>query len=173
MPTVPCIGCGAEVPDISGPVHAYMRSSPGCWQLFGAVTAALPGQEELRLATDCFAAQHPGGAQDDRRQRQSVAVHLTSLCLHLEKHLPAARLNALLGRMSRTVLPLLDTNEWPYLPPPGRPGEVTVADVCPRAPKDDATDIADWAEAVWRAWSDQHETVRGWARLALRGRATA
>ncbi|WP_131747780.1 DUF5946 family protein [Frankia sp. Cppng1_Ct_nod] len=170
MPTASCVGCGANVPDVTGPVHVYMRSSPGCWQLYGEVTAQDLGQAELRLAMDCYAAQHPGGAEHEPRQRQSVAVHLTSLCLHLEERLPAAQLMTRLNRMSRTVLPLLGTSGWPYLPPPERMGEVTVADVRPAVPEQRVARIDDWAGAVWRAWSDQHETVRGWARLALKGR---
>jgi len=35
-----CLGCGAQVPDIDGPVHAYMASAPGCWQTYGEVLAA-------------------------------------------------------------------------------------------------------------------------------------
>jgi pimeloyl-ACP methyl ester carboxylesterase len=27
-----CPGCGALVPDIDGPVHTYVPSSPGCWK---------------------------------------------------------------------------------------------------------------------------------------------
>ncbi|ABD13467.1 hypothetical protein CcI156_22705 [Frankia sp. CcI156] len=170
MPTVVCVGCGAEVSDVSGPVHAYMCSSPGCWQLYGEVTAQNLAQAELRLALDCYAAQHPGGAEHELRQRQSVAVHLTSLCLHIEERLPAAQLMTRLNRMSRTVLPLLGASAWPYLPPPERMGDMTVADVRSVAPEQRAACLGDWAEAVWRSWSAQHETVRGWARLALKGR---
>ena len=34
-----CPGCGASVPDVDCPVHAYIRSAPGCWQLYGEVLA--------------------------------------------------------------------------------------------------------------------------------------
>lgn len=30
IPDIPCPGCGALVPDIDGPVHAYVPSAPGC-----------------------------------------------------------------------------------------------------------------------------------------------
>ena len=34
---VNCMGCGGLVPDITGPTHEYMESSPGCWQAYGEV----------------------------------------------------------------------------------------------------------------------------------------
>jgi hypothetical protein len=30
---IECFSCGALVSDIEGPVHEYMRSAPGCWEL--------------------------------------------------------------------------------------------------------------------------------------------
>jgi Family of unknown function (DUF5946) len=40
-PLVPCLGCGALVPDSDGPgpTHAYMLASPGCWALYGEVSS--------------------------------------------------------------------------------------------------------------------------------------
>jgi hypothetical protein len=147
-----------------------MISSPGCWQLFGELTARDLGQADRRLAADCYATQHPGGAEHEPRQRKSVAVHLTSLCLYLEQRLPAARLMAMLNGMSRTVLPLLGAGTWPFLPPPRQLGAVTVASLGSSPAPRETIGLDDWADSVWRAWSDQHETVRGWARLALQGR---
>ncbi len=66
-----------------------MVSAPGCWQAYGEV--AVRAMQEPRTAlrhshVDCFAAQHPTDAATERRQRQSVAVHLVALCLRLEHH---------------------------------------------------------------------------------------
>jgi hypothetical protein len=145
-----CIGCGGRVPDVEGPAHAYMLASPGCWQRYGQVIANSLTQ---RHHVDCYAAQHPGGAEHDRRQRQSVAVHLISLCLLLEHKVQPSR-----GRLSETVLPRLELSEWPYLPPPETLGTMTVSDV------HTSQDIDEWAAAVWDAWADHHDTVRRWAQ---------
>lgn len=53
-----------------------MTASPGCWRLYGDLMsrASWPPVPALQLlSVDCWAVQHPDGAADDRRQRQSVA----------------------------------------------------------------------------------------------------
>jgi hypothetical protein len=35
--TIPCIGCGENVPDVDGPIHGYLDASPGCWDLYGQI----------------------------------------------------------------------------------------------------------------------------------------
>ena len=90
-----CPGCGAPLPDDpNGAHHRYMTSSSGCWETFGQVLArefSEPGWfAEHRLTVDTYAAQHPG--EDDRRQRQSVALHLIALCHRLEHRLDAEAL---------------------------------------------------------------------------------
>lgn len=62
----PCIGCGGAVPDIAGPTHSYMRSSPGCWATYGEVCAQVFGPEGRASDgrhMDCYAVQHSGGAE--------------------------------------------------------------------------------------------------------------
>ena len=85
---VACQQCGAVVPDMDGPVHAYVPSAPGCWAAFGALRAdgmlRFPGSEANNLVVDAFMAQHPGDGLD-RRDRQSVFVHLVSLCAVIER----------------------------------------------------------------------------------------
>src|SRR5438105_15652536 len=54
---VPCVGCGALVPDIGGPTHRYIGASPGCWQAYGEL---LPTGTAHLLVVDVYAAQHPG-----------------------------------------------------------------------------------------------------------------
>jgi len=34
-----CPRCGAMTPDIDGPTHPYMVSSPGCWRAFAELQA--------------------------------------------------------------------------------------------------------------------------------------
>ena len=174
MPTthalVPCAGCRAPVPDIDGPTHAYLRASPGCWALYGQLLAhpassvTGPGQQ-----VDCYAVQHPGSAEHDRRQRGSVAVHLIALCLLLEHHLSAEQVSAARGRTSRTVLPALGMADWPHLPPPEDLGSTTVADVCAAAGADQLSALVDrWAQVAWTAWSPHHHGVRTWSAEVLR-----
>lgn len=73
--------CGALVPKIDGPTHAYFGNNAGCWQLFGEVLARDYADYQHgalhNLAVDTYAVQHPRNA--DRRNRQSVGVHLISL----------------------------------------------------------------------------------------------
>lgn len=170
--TVSCIGCAGHVPDVDGPTHPYMRSSPGCWRLYGEISVHTYGKSNPTAARssfmDCYAAQHPGGAEHDRRQRQSVAVHLTALCLLLEYAIPPSRLTTMRGRMSQTVLPRIGRADWPYLVPPTSLGTVTVVDV--RDGIEHGSYVAQaerWADSVWTAWSDHHDTVRRWASASL------
>lgn len=74
---VSCPGCGAQLPDIEGPVHRYMTSSPACWRLFGELLAAEYSDPDLivthRLSVDTYAIQHPGG-----QSRQAIQSGLSA-----------------------------------------------------------------------------------------------
>ena len=161
-------GCAALVPDVAGPTHAYMRSAPGCWALFGELGITVTGSGG-ELYVDAFAAQHPGGARTDRRQRQSVAVHLVALCLVLDLGLTWPPLEVVRGRTGRLALPA--GADWPYLEPPRFEGRLAVADLVPAVAGDPVRGAAvrRWAEDVWDAWSDHHRTVRPWAAAVRAG----
>lgn len=161
--SIRCIGCGGIVPDVAGPTHAYMLASPGCWQTYTELLARASSGGMSHV--DAYAAQHPGGADGDLRQRRSVAVHLTALCLGIE--FGAGRLDALRSRLSATVLPRLGLAEWPLLTAPESPGAITVADVAARSDEQLAVAVREWSSAVWDAWRPQHDTVRLWARTAI------
>lgn len=171
---VECLGCRGLVPDGQGPRHAYMQASPGCWQVYtelaaGALTA--PGAPDARWHhVDCYAVQHPGGAQDDRRQRQSVAMHLVSLCLLHEFGQPPTQASARRGQISQRVLARVGLQDWPYLPPPTNLGAVTARDVHATAPGERAVRMQEWASSAWAAWSIHHDAVRSWAAVARAGR---
>ena len=126
-----CIGCGGDVPDVDGPIHAYMEASPGCWQLFGELGVRhVPGAPASVVhQVDAYAVQHPGGAERDRRQRQSVAVHLVALCLFHETDLPPEEAIPVRRRALEVVLPRFGLADWPYLTPPASLPSVTVADL--------------------------------------------
>lgn len=99
-------------------------------------------------------AQHPGDGSD-RRDRQSVFVHLVALCAALEQAQPAARLRRLRGACAR------GRREFPLLQRAGDPGRLTILHMV------GAIDLADydrrageWAGAVWQSWSSQHAHIR-------------
>jgi Family of unknown function (DUF5946) len=161
---VRCVGCGALFPESDGPVHRYMESSPGCWAAYGEVLAREYGDPAYgtvhRLTVDAYAAQHPG--RESPQTVQSVAVHLISLSLVLERGIDARRAtSAIRDAVSRK-------GAFRWLPPPSPPGELTVADVLRAG---NATEhvaaVEAWARAVWRAWSPHHDTVREWASNLL------
>ena len=167
-PAEACVGCGGIVPKAAGPTHPYMRASPGCWQIYGEVGVRLQGDGDGGRArwhhVDAYAVQHPGGAEHDRRQRQSVAVHLITLCLLFERHSRPPPGPARRGSTSQVVLRRLGLVDWPFLEPPRHLGAVSVADVhAARTPAEQERRADAWLESAWAAWSAHHPTVRTWA----------
>jgi hypothetical protein len=163
--TIPCIGCGAPVPDVDGPTHDYLDASPGCWGLFGQMLAQVYGDRRSplvhSLCVDAYAVQHPGIPQrsaHDRRAIQSVAVHLIRLCLVLERGFPA---DVATDGMRRA---LLHKERFRWLAPPASLGEWTIVDVSQAggAAEHEAL-VRRWARSAWAAWSPHHDTIRGWA----------
>jgi len=70
----------------------------GALRLAAAVEGALTGDDGLttaQRAVDCYAAQHATGP--GRRNRQSVAVHLMSLCASIEHGVGGAQLRVRIG----------------------------------------------------------------------------
>lgn len=160
-----CPGCGIRVPaPVDGPAHEHIESSPGCWALFNELLArefadASYGRVH-RHTVDVYAVQHPG--TNDRRQRQSVALHLIGLCHWLENDLEQDRLNAITQRLAS------EGRDWPWLEPPPTYA-MTVADVH-RAGSgaEHRALVRHWAQATWDAWADHRALVREWAADALR-----
>src|ERR687896_852498 len=119
----PCFGCGALVPEIDGPTHPYIGASPGCWAIYGEVLAKEYAYPPVhRLTVDAYAAQHPG--VPGRRSIQSVAVHLISLYLILERGYEPERATAAI----REALESRSEN-FVWLDPPASLGGITVLDV--------------------------------------------
>jgi hypothetical protein len=160
---VHCFGCGAAVPDVAGPAHAYMLSAPGCWALYGSLLAwrsslaEAPGVGTSQYLIDTYAVQHP--TNPDRRNRQSVAVHLMSLCAALEHDIPGTRLRHLIGEWTHREYPLL-------LPRPSS-FSLTLAGVAATPPEARSEAVLTWAGSAWADWSAHHERVRGWLADAL------
>lgn len=171
---IPCVGCGGLVADDAGPTHAYMLAAPGCWSLYGewSATRAFDPATDAFARThhvDCYAVQHPGNADVDRRQRQSIAVHLIALCLHFDFQEPLSRANVHRSTASDTVLAALGLDDWPYLATPAGAADVTIVDVAAAARGDEGPAVRRWAESTWSLWAEHHATVRLWAEI-LAGR---
>lgn len=155
-----CPGCSAEVPKSDGPTHAYIGASPGCWAIFGQVMAREYGEYGYpsvhRLTVDAYAAQHPGTSS--RRSIQSVAAHLISLHLLLQRGYDADR--ATQGIRDALVY----RSRFVWLEPPAALGALTILDVHGAADLTAHVDRVDrWARAVWEAWAPHHATIQRWA----------
>ena len=166
-PLVACWGCGALVPEIDGPTHRYIGASPGCWELHGEVMLREIEPQFSRLSqltVDTYAVQHPG--VDVPQARQSVAVHLMSICLQVER---GARQEEA-TRMLQVVLPSKNRPVFPWLEPPASRGAVTVLDVlAAEGVEAHLAAVRHWAESVWAAWDAYHPQVREWLARYYRG----
>jgi len=164
---VHCFGCGALVPDQSGPAHKYMLSAPGCWALYGSVLAwgtALAASGEVSTTqriVDTYAVQH--ATNPDRRNRQSVAIHLMSLCSSIEHGVSGARLRTMISDWTHRDYPLLAPR------PAGYP--LTVRDVAEAGERSRLAVVDDWANSAWAAWSVHHATVRAWLAMVMKSNA--
>ncbi len=159
-----CPGCGSRyAPHPTDATHAF-GASPACWAAFGELLAREfhdPAYGRLhRHTVDVYAVQHPG--DDDRRQRQSVAIHLIGLCHWLEHGLDAQRVIAATQALLKDGRP-----DWPWLAPPTA-YEMTVRDVLTaESGEEHERLVRAWAARTWEAWSAHHDVVRRWAAHAL------
>lgn len=156
-PLVPCIGCQALVPDLpelSGPAHAYLGTSPGCWQVYGEVSARVLLDMTVRgLLTDTYMVQHPG--TPSRQSIQSVARHLLGLYCALERE---QSFEQAVQAMRRAP-----ADQFRWLDPPGA-WHITVVDLAATSDQDVLVGlIRHWAQATWEAWHPHHQTIRQWA----------
>lgn len=155
-----CIGCGAIVPDVDGPTHAYIGASSGCWKIYGDVLAREYGELRNppwhRLTVDAYAAQHAG--HQSRRSIQSVAVHLVSLHLLIDRQLEPGYVT----RRLAAAVGLAEVYRW--LEPPSFAGAPTVLTVAScRTAEEHEQAVRQWARGVWTAWAPHHATIRSWA----------
>lgn len=157
MTTIVCPGCGLEGGPDDGPTHAYMLSSPRCWELYGELLATGPAGQ---LAVDAYAVQHPG--IQERRAIQSVGAHLVSLCARFEHGWQPSQATQLLQRA-------VELNPgWKWLDPVTPVGTITVADVVSIAHPTERTETVEaWAEDVWDAYRDERDQVREWVSRVI------
>ena len=157
------------MPDIVGPTHRYIGASSGCWAAYGKLLEREATDARYmrfhQMTVDAYCAQHPGTPSP--QAIRSVAVHLVGLHLQLECDLLAERLYAARQRISS--LGKEGRLKLVWLEPPASFGEITVLDVLEAEnPVEYGERVRSWAEAVWEAWSDHHDTVRRWATICLR-----
>lgn len=159
MKLVRCLGCGGSFPDIEGPTHRYMESSPGCWAAYGEVLAREYNNpayaSACRLGVDAYAVQHPG--HPSPQSVQSVAGHLVRLCLFLEHGLDNDRANDAILAATRMK------SKFAWLSPPSNRGEITVADV-DRAitAEHHIALVRAWAKSAWSAWESHRAQIQAW-----------
>jgi hypothetical protein len=134
-----------------------MLSSPGCWAAYGELLAREYQDAAYaplhRLSVDAYAVQHPG--VDGPQARNSVGIHLSRLCLILDRGWPINRANnAMLDITARK-------KSYPWLTPPAIRGSLSVKHVLATS---EATGhgkaVEQWARSVWQAWAEYHATVR-------------
>ncbi len=166
-----CPGCGVVLRRRSGPLHAYLGASSGCWETYQRLARPSSVQPDSprvrRLLQSAYAAQHPG--EPALRSVRSIAVHLMDLCALLERAGDVGNAVPVPGRTSpRRALDL----HW--LEPPQRRGRLTVVDALdPSASDHRPEQVEAWAAEVWAAWERHHETVRRWLDAVPGRRAAA
>lgn len=140
-----------------------MESTAGCWAAYGGVLArqysdasyAAAGQ----LTADAFAVQHPG--QPSAQSIQSVALHLMSLCLMLEREVSTSAATEFIRSAAQ------DKSRFVWLAPPEHFEAITVADVhAAQTATQHIELVRAWAVEAWRSWSAHHATVRKWLSVA-------
>lgn len=108
-----------------------------------------------QMTVDAYAVQHPG--RPSPQSIQSVALHLMSLCLVLERDVAASVATAMIQTMANSKA------RFVWLTPPSEMGAITVAQVqTARDGQEHCRLVADWAAAAWNAWSAHHPTLRVW-----------
>ncbi len=153
------------VPDTDALTHPYIGASPGCWSIYADVLGREYGEyaypECHRLTVDAYAAQHPGTMS--RQSIQSVAVHLISLHLIIERNIAPADATRLMPAIVQRA------SGFTWLQPPATIGTITIIDVAATRDLDHHQRmVRNWAESVWAAWHTHHPIIRTWANFAPR-----
>lgn len=158
-----CPTCGATVPEVppGSPTHAYVGAPAACWAAFGRLQAdemarfGYPAPAH-RLVVDAYMASHPGDGAD-RRDRQSVFVHLRALGARFAQGRTEEQVSA---QMRRAPVP---RPHYPLLtPPPHRAGlNLNSMEGAPDLSTYTARAWA-WASSVWDSWSHQHSRILTW-----------
>ena len=160
-----CVGCGAEVQAIDGPIHRYMTSAPACWQRYGELLNVLYGQPTqqamLIMCVDTYAVQHPG--TPNPQAIQSVGVHLLNLYDYLVRCRPISIPQKTISENAFHSIAPPSSRVSYWLEPPSFASTLNVFDMPISGPSDAiATSARAWAESVWAAWNAHHEQIAEW-----------
>jgi hypothetical protein len=137
-----------------------MLGSAACWRGYGELLAAQYSERRRmafhQLVVDAYAGQHPG--DDDPRVIRSVAIHLMTLALFLERDVDPALGTRLHKQMiERPIFHRLQR------PDGGTEGVLDFSHVPLGGDPDIARERAyEWGRSVWNAWGPQQDVVRGW-----------
>ncbi len=162
-----CFSCNAKVPEIDGPTHPYILSSPGCWRLYGEVLAKDYSAEyfdELthRIVVDSYAVTHPG-VENNRKAVRSVNIHLIGLYCVFEKKMKGKILLEIIRQAAEDKS--IDTY-YNWLTPPSFSETLNVTDVLKASDPDTHKELVhNWGLSVWTAWKSQHDMVRDLVNL--------
>jgi hypothetical protein len=154
---IPCFSCRGIVPVVIGPVHPYMKSSAGCWKLYGDILAkeySLENYDPLmhRITVDTYAIQHPG--EPERRSINSVNLHLIRLYLVLQNQIDGSEANEIMKRMSENTK-LKENFVW--LEPPSFENTITVVDVWKASDLEShVKTVLEWGHSVLKRWTEKH-----------------
>ncbi len=159
-----CMWCKGVWPEMEGPTHRYMQSTPGCWAAYGRVLAREYEDQRYfevhRLTVDAYAVQHPG--IPGRQSIQSVAFHLVRLGLFQENGLTPDRANQVMLAVAKLKA------QYRWLEPPASLGPLSVAAVeKAKGVEQHMALVRGWAAQMWEVWSPHHHTIRAWANAAL------
>lgn len=169
--TIKCFSCKGLAPDVDGPTHAYMLSSPGCWKLYCEILAKEYTPENYdpniqSITADTYATQHPG--KPERRAIQSVNGHLMSLYVVFEKGLRVQEAHAVL---IKAVEDKEFQKQFQWLEPPSFDGTLSVSGVIKARDFERVELVRKWGDSVWHAWKRKHyATIAGLADKAINSR---
>ena len=155
-PSVSSCVCGVRLPSSSGPVHPYVPATAACWEVFGLLQAdeyeRFGYSNAHGLLVDAYMASHPGS--DDRRNRQSIVLHVVGLCSLVEFDFGFEDRADLLRSLAHRDYP-----RWDWEGPPA--DGVSVMDVLFAEDEQDLFQGATtWAKSVWSAWSPHADQAR-------------
>lgn len=106
------------------------------------------------MVVDAYMAQHPDDG-NERRDRQSVFVHLVGLCAVLEHDLAHPYVTKLLGQVLRRR-----RGDFPILVRTEGPGPLTVLHMTAADDLEDYERRArEWAKA-WESWNAEHALIQ-------------
>lgn len=152
------MGCGLQTKKQKGETHAYMESSPACWNLYGQILAREYSDPQYMsihaLTVDAYALQHPG--KDNPQAVSSVYVHLHSLHGFFAQDVALAHLPVIRRKVAGF------SKSAQRLEPPYKDYIYHVTDVLTARDADEHIHLVTrWAESVYMHWSHYHEALIG------------